>query len=291
MWGAIAGAVGSIAGGLLNKKSAESSQSSSDYWNAQNIQLQKDFAKKGIRWKVADAKAAGLHPLAALGASTASFSPIPVGSVPDYSMGNAVAEMGQDISRAISATQSKSERAAELEQARQVQQRAIERQDKIDALNVERHKLDVSNMAIQNELLKSQLARAKSAQVGPGMPSNAFSSSRGGAVTADVTSPTGAVETLKSQTVSRNPKQPSLEAGSMAGFKEYRVGGKDWGFNVELPAASSPSEAFESAGEIMAPVYILGHNVLRGAEWLRNRYYKWNPRGSKLPAYRAGRYR
>ena len=35
----------------------------------------KQFAKRGIQWRVHDAKKAGLHPLAALGAQTTSFSP------------------------------------------------------------------------------------------------------------------------------------------------------------------------------------------------------------------------
>jgi hypothetical protein len=50
----------------------------SDYENARNtrkaneanIALQREFAQKSIQWKTADAKAAGLHPLAALGAQT-----------------------------------------------------------------------------------------------------------------------------------------------------------------------------------------------------------------------------
>lgn len=45
----------------------------------ENIDLQKEFAQMGIRWRVDDAKAAGIHPLAAVGASGASYSPsIPI---------------------------------------------------------------------------------------------------------------------------------------------------------------------------------------------------------------------
>jgi hypothetical protein len=40
----------------------------------------KEFAKMGIRWKVNDAKAAGLHPLAALGAHTSSGPTFAVGA-------------------------------------------------------------------------------------------------------------------------------------------------------------------------------------------------------------------
>lgn len=40
---------------------------------------QREFAKHGIRWRVEDAIAAGIHPLAALGVNTASGSPVSIG--------------------------------------------------------------------------------------------------------------------------------------------------------------------------------------------------------------------
>ena len=58
-------------GGLLSDQSRERQ-------NQANIDNQKLFAKKGLQWKAADAKAAGLHPLFALGAPTMSFTPNPV---------------------------------------------------------------------------------------------------------------------------------------------------------------------------------------------------------------------
>lgn len=51
--------------------------------NSDNVRYQKAFAQRGIRWRVADAKKAGVHPLFALGANPASFTPS-VAS-PDYS--------------------------------------------------------------------------------------------------------------------------------------------------------------------------------------------------------------
>ena len=58
-------------GGLLSDQSRERQ-------NQANIDNQKLFAKKGLQWKAADAKAAGLHPLFAMGAPTMSFTPNPV---------------------------------------------------------------------------------------------------------------------------------------------------------------------------------------------------------------------
>lgn len=81
---------------------------------ARNEAQQREFAQMGLRWKVEDAKAAGLHPVYAIGGSGAAFAPHPtithqapqVGATrfeasegPSY-----LASMGQDIGRAISAT-------------------------------------------------------------------------------------------------------------------------------------------------------------------------------------------
>lgn len=73
--------------------------------NQANADLQREFAQHGIRWRVEDAKAAGIHPLYALGASGAS-------AAPSFTVEGA----GQDLSRAIHATRTEPERRfAELQ--------------------------------------------------------------------------------------------------------------------------------------------------------------------------------
>lgn len=74
---------------------------------AANLAAQREFAQNGIRWKVEDAKAAGLHPLSALGASGAAFAPNPV-VLSDTSH---YAATGQNLGRAASAMVSQEERA------------------------------------------------------------------------------------------------------------------------------------------------------------------------------------
>lgn len=69
-----------------------------------NIALQKEFAQNGIQWRVADAAAAGLSPLAALGASEPSFSPVsaqvfPADTAPRNIGLQTLANMGQDLLR------------------------------------------------------------------------------------------------------------------------------------------------------------------------------------------------
>lgn len=144
-----AGVGGSIIGGLINKSSADADRKQQLALAKQNIKLQKQFAQQGIRWKVADARAAGVHPLYALGANTTSFSPISVGTQTDTSMGDAMASVGQDISRAMQAASTREER-----------------------LNDIGTKLQLENQSLQNELLRSQIARMNSAQIGPALPSN-----------------------------------------------------------------------------------------------------------------------
>lgn len=124
--GAIISAGSSLIGGILGDKK-------DDKRAARQEQLQKDFAQQGIRWRVADAKAAGIHPLFAMGAQVPTYSPTNfVGSNLAASVGAA----GQDIGRAIDATRSGPARI----------------EARLGALTVRRAELE-------NDLLASQIAR------------------------------------------------------------------------------------------------------------------------------------
>lgn len=114
---------------------------------AKDRKLQKQFAQEGIRWKVADAKAAGIHPLAALGAQTTSYSPVSVGGP---SLATGLASAGQDISRAVDATRTGGER--------------------LDAYSKTIQDLNVQRMGLENELLASQIAKVRQAGSPPPMP-------------------------------------------------------------------------------------------------------------------------
>lgn len=117
----------------------------------QNIDMQREFAQSGIRWKVADAQAAGVHPLFALGANTQSFSPVSVGT------DNSIAEAGQSIGRAVSAMKTGDEKA----------------QHNADTLT----RLQLEKAGLENDVLRAELqskvtaAAPRTAGNGPGMPS------------------------------------------------------------------------------------------------------------------------
>lgn len=191
-WSGIASAIGSVAGGALGLlgNSASNAMSASltrEMWQ-KNYDAQKEFAQNGIRWKVSDAQAAGLHPLAALGAST-SFSPTAsVGNIngSDFSF---LERAGAGIGRAIQSKMTTQERI--------VQQ---EKQDLFDAARLRGIELQNQNIELQNKLLDQDFvlksARASQQAISqsglpPAMPTISRSVQPGNKVsgTSEATSP------------------------------------------------------------------------------------------------------
>jgi len=135
-------------------------------WNEQMFDkqtaLQREFAQSGIQWRAADARAAGIHPLAALGAQTQSFSASvgqsnPSTSTPfaGASMGSGVAAAGADIARALSATRTEDART--------------------EAYNKSVQDLTLQKMGFENALLASQIAKVNQPGTPPAMPSQSRS--------------------------------------------------------------------------------------------------------------------
>lgn len=153
MIGSIISAGASLIGGMLNRDAAKDAAAQNREMAEKNIKMQQDFAQHGIKWKVDDAKDAGIHPVYALGAPTTSFSPISFSATADNSMGNALAAAGQDVGRAINTTRTAQERDSVYTKA------AV-------ALSLEKG-------ALENEVLRSQLARIKQ-QNSPPMASQAI---------------------------------------------------------------------------------------------------------------------
>lgn len=138
--GSAIGAVGSLIGGNQASNNAAALAN-------MNYKAQKEFAQNGIRWKVADAKAAGIHPLYALGSSPASFTPVQ-GYTGDNGISDAFAHFGQGISRAVQAKMTKEER----------EQLAI-KQAIQDSLMLDEYRQRSEKNRAEIELLKSETAR------------------------------------------------------------------------------------------------------------------------------------
>ncbi len=113
---------GALAGGAL-------SQSSADKAAAQDAAAQREFAQHGVRWRVADAKAAGLHPLYSLGANVPTFSP--VARAGQSAFGRGVSEASAHIASGVRARG----RTAQNAQLTALQLRQAEAQTKIAELD------------------------------------------------------------------------------------------------------------------------------------------------------------
>lgn len=104
------GAVGSVVGGILGNNSQKDMFNQSMALSREQLEYQKQLHQNQIQWRVEDAKKAGVHPMAALGLSSMSFSPVsgPSGGGVDY---NWLGEAGQNIDRAIQQGKTREERA------------------------------------------------------------------------------------------------------------------------------------------------------------------------------------
>lgn len=76
----------------------------------EQMAFQREMAQHGVRWRVEDAKAAGLHPLHAMGGILPSAAPVSV-DFQTSPAGAAMAEAGQHIGRAVAAQMTPAERA------------------------------------------------------------------------------------------------------------------------------------------------------------------------------------
>lgn len=201
MFGAIGGALGSMLGGPLGGALGTaggtflgSMFSGENDPQEENRKAQKEFAQHGIRWKVADARAAGIHPLYALGAQTHSFTPTVAFGGDQSGMGAAMANAGQDITRAIRARETQSERA----------------------FNATSQQLQLQRMGLENQLLAAQIARVGREQLPPPTPqafgmSNYLVEGQG-----DAPSARGLVRDNPMERVHPSPSNPSVEPGAIA---------------------------------------------------------------------------
>nr|DAW32782.1 MAG TPA: minor capsid protein [Microviridae sp.] len=161
MLGSIISAGAGLLGGMMSASASKSAA-------RKQVELQREFAQNGIRWKVADAKAAGLHPLAALGAQTTSYQPVSVG---DTSMGSALSEMGQNISRSIDATLTRQERREQERQRQELLQRQLDMQDMQFFAGMEKEKAQIEAIRAQTALdLKRASVLGQPSGNQPGVP-------------------------------------------------------------------------------------------------------------------------
>lgn len=182
-----------------------------------NARLQREFAQNSIRWKVNDAKMAGIHPVYALGGSGTSFSPMySAGSTDTGDDNRWLAEAGQSIAGAIGRT-------------------ATTEQKQMQALALENAHLD-------NEIKKVELQRMKAGTPG-GLPAESGNFMPGQGNTG-----TGLVTVKPAERVVSAPGRPAQEAGWRPDVSYART---DTGLVPVVPEGLSESMEDDVVGKAM----------------------------------------
>lgn len=229
--GLIKSVAGPLIGGAASLLGGKSSQDSAESQNQLNYAHQKEFAQHGIRWKVADAKKAGLHPLAAIGGLGASYTPS--ATIGDNGYGQAGAALGDAVSGYIDGQNTRRAQNAT----------ATQHERELADLGLERAKL-------QNRLLEAQITSEWASTMGqphnPPMPSAVSPGSKSAVVAVRGNSPalsrSGVIEGQPSVAISPSAGDPSVEAGKNPLWKEHQLSP---GLSVQLPSQSA-SEGLEA---------------------------------------------
>lgn len=159
-----------------------------------NLAAQREFAQSGIRWRVDDAKAAGIHPLFAIGGGGAQYSPVVTAGGDNFSSSRTSPQydfsgVGQDISRAISAGSTKDER-----------------------FQAEFNKQALAKGDLEIQLLQADLAK-KVGQLGPAIPSVGDTSAFVKSSNAMGPGSYGSWEVTPNEVIAPNPTRPDVAAG------------------------------------------------------------------------------
>lgn len=177
----------------------------------EDIALQREFAQNGIRWRVDDAKAAGLHPLAALGASSASYSPVTTLLDPLPSERPWQEQMGQNIRSNL--------------------------MSRLDPISLMLSMKSVERAGLENDLLRLQLQNAQTNAPSASDPylTGQTNSGKGDPLVVD--------EPLRR--IVADPNDPSKEAGAIQDYQIVQTGNGYSvvpGRNVKQAIEDSPME-------------------------------------------------
>ena len=242
LFGSIGSAIGGIASGIGSIVGAGMSGANAAAINQANYEHQKEFAQNGIRWKVADAKAAGLHPLAALGAQTPGYTPSAVvGDSPDFSF---LRDIGQDVGRAIDAKSTAAERAANKAKIDQGTDLELEGKSLDNEYKRALIRGETQDQALR--LANASVRASWSQQLPPAMPSIA-PDGRTMPGQGDATS-SSLFMTKPPELAISHPQTPAAEAGTHPEIRYFRTA--DGGYSMARSDAYADSTDDDFAGQL-----------------------------------------
>lgn len=235
MLGAILGAVGSVASGILGNKSAEKANKAQAAARQEDIALQREFAQNSLQWKAADAEKAGISKQYAMGAPGTSYSPVGLGST--ASNFGFLESAGQNVGRAMEAGQSNSQTAA----SRQGQA------------------LTLQGMSLDNDIKRAQLSSILRTQSQPGTPPGIPAPNTVSFIPGQGNGAQGETE-VKTKIDSASASDPSQTSGTTPEVMLTRTNAG--GYSPALPPALQ--EAYESMG-VLPTWQWNGRNLIRPA--------------------------
>lgn len=253
--GGLFGLAGEEQRGDASAEAAQRSAETAEKINQRNIELQREFAQHGVRWRVEDAKAAGLHPLYALNSGGASYTPTAVmGAGEDTSgAGRALSEMGQNLSRAMMAQQTQEQREIHIATLKR--------------LEAETGKDEAMGAYYRNLAAGAVAAGRASPGMAGGEPVVSVGSSEF-VGPPDLRPFYNQLQAKPIELPSPRSDDSSITTGIRPGWMEIDLGA---GLRAVVPEASSVGEAMESVSEsAILMAMMIGENQRRyGPEWTR----------------------
>lgn len=252
-----------IIGGLFQRKA-----------NKDNENLQREFAQNGIRWKVEDAKAAGLHPLYALGGMGATATP---SAQPIMT--------GQDLSRAAQAFTTSTEQEIQKAQLEVLKAQADKDYALASAARSAEAREAQQAMFPQGSVEITPIPRPGTTTVQelppllPGQGSGNPLADRRIKMKAD-------------EVTAMKPGDRSVSAGSHSAFQEYYV---TENLPMLLPRSDEgPSESLESIAWWQWPIILQRNREKYGDGWINQFYQQMvlgkNPKFRQAPPPAANRF-
>lgn len=175
-FGPIGAVVGSGLGGTLGGAvdANKANKTAQGYYNQQmdfarqQAQFQQDYAKHVMEWRVEDAKNAGVHPMAALGISNPSYSPVSAPSAPSFADAGSF-DTGSTFGQSLNRASFQAKTMAQQEQAARLGFRTVELQNRGLELDNLQKSLQIGQMASELQRNAASSAPSPTANKAPGL--------------------------------------------------------------------------------------------------------------------------
>jgi len=241
--GAGIGLIGGALSNIFNKKQAD-----------RGYAQQKEALQHSIRWRVADAKAAGIHPLYAMGAPSLNMTPI----VQQDNIGPAVQNMGQSMADITKNTMSENMKAQQFAE--------------MQLLSSQRNKNDAEAELARTQAMRLMTEKNNINPPGLGVKNESGQNPTGGGA--------GFYEVKPAEQTSQKIGMPESSAGENPSLQLRRLFGGQPMF-MDIAEGDSPEETWKEKSIPASIGMLLNNQRIFGGDWLKD-YIKSRYLGLKV---------